>query len=194
MIVSKKHEFIFVAIPKTGTRTIYSILKGQYEGQKVKEHHPDVPEKFKDFFKFTIVRNPYERAVSLWWSTCKRDNRRPYTDIIGSSEILDFFTWLNKPNQNRGTGSEILRTQALYLKKTKFDKILYTESLEADFKSIPMFSKVGHFPNMNSTQVVQPNNPLARKNWMHYMTPAVIKQIEKYYAEDFEMLPQYQKL
>jgi hypothetical protein len=190
MIISKKHKYVFVAIPKTGTRTIYSILKGQYDGHLFKEHYEYVPEKFKDFFKFTIVRNPYERAVSLWWSTCKRDNRRRYPEIIGSSELIDFFKWLNMSNVNKGVGSEILRTQAYY---SKFDKILYTEILESDFKSIEIFKDTRHLPRMNSTQIVSNNNKSARKHWQEYMTPSVIKEIEKYYAEDFKILKKYKK-
>lgn len=72
MIISNKHKVVFVAIPKTGTRSVYNSLRNVFAGELYKEHHKVIPKEYRDFFKFTIVRNPYDRIVSVWWATTHR--------------------------------------------------------------------------------------------------------------------------
>lgn len=62
-------QYIFVHIPKTAGRSICSALDANY-----RREHKTIAEYSKEFglgvfsrFKFTCVRNPWDRAVS-WWS------------------------------------------------------------------------------------------------------------------------------
>ena len=69
---------IFIHIPKTaGTSIEYSFNKVKLKGNKVKKHpktkhhtleqyKDQFPEEFNSYYKFTIVRNPWEREYSLW--------------------------------------------------------------------------------------------------------------------------------
>ena len=72
MIISDKYKFIYVSMPKCGTHTFYSVIKEFYEGRRYgKFHHIDPPEfNYRDYFIFTSCRNPYDRLVGAWWSTC----------------------------------------------------------------------------------------------------------------------------
>ena len=85
MIISHKHKFIFIAIPKTGTTTIHNAFSNLDDktlfierknkciksrvNQFIYKHITATDlekqiENFDKYFKFTFVRNPYARFVS----------------------------------------------------------------------------------------------------------------------------------
>lgn len=91
MIISDRHKFIFVAIPKTGTHSVRRALRphlGKHDQEQVQlfekkqlaipelarlghghigltQLRPFVePAKFDNYFKFAFVRNPFDRFVS----------------------------------------------------------------------------------------------------------------------------------
>jgi len=76
-MVSDKRKFIFIDIPKTASTSMRFALNESKH--KPKKHHSISniashykfcdkldEEKIQKYFKFTIVRNPYDRLVSLW--------------------------------------------------------------------------------------------------------------------------------
>lgn len=72
MIVSTEKQFIFVAVPKTGSSSVEKAL-GEYsdeELEKGKVRHTklsDIPELLDShFYKFCFFRNPWDRMVSLY--------------------------------------------------------------------------------------------------------------------------------
>lgn len=95
-MISVKHGFLFIHIPKTGGNAIQNNLK-EYSEDKVICLHPNqdgverfevtsdqlkiqkhstlsdyreqlTPDTFKNLFKFTCVRNPWERVISFYFS------------------------------------------------------------------------------------------------------------------------------
>lgn len=91
MIISERHKFVFVAIPKTGTHSIRRALRphlGEQDSEQVQlftRKHLPIPElaklghghislaqlrpflppdRFAGHFKFAFVRNPFDRFVS----------------------------------------------------------------------------------------------------------------------------------
>jgi hypothetical protein len=91
MIISERHKFVFVAIPKTGTHSVRRALRPQLGEQDIEQvklfekkqlpipelarlGHGHIsllqlrpflePGKFESFFKFAFVRNPFDRFVS----------------------------------------------------------------------------------------------------------------------------------
>lgn len=99
MIVSHRHRFVFFAVPRTGTHAVRAALRaflgdedwqqqslteqvrlpvpalaqaghGHLTLRQVRAHLPETI--WRDYFKFAIVRNPYDRFVSV----CAMLNRR----------------------------------------------------------------------------------------------------------------------
>lgn len=82
MIISHKHKFIFFCNMKTGTTSIEKVLEPFQEGKEYNfdikgiyngKHVPPVIIKaclpqdiWNNYFKFTFVRNPWDRFVSGW--------------------------------------------------------------------------------------------------------------------------------
>ena len=95
-MISLQKNFLFVHIPKTGGNSIQNILKEYSEDRIVIEYdHQDgverfgirnekydiykhatlaqyqkviEPEIFKKLFKFTVIRNPWDRMISFYFS------------------------------------------------------------------------------------------------------------------------------
>ena len=67
-MVSDQYKCIFVEVPKTGSTSIRQIIgepeKPHLNICQIAEHISS--EKFKSYFKFGFVRNPWDRAVSLY--------------------------------------------------------------------------------------------------------------------------------
>ena len=109
MNLSHTHKFLFIAIPKTYTTTVGSALKKysakvkRYKGDQhvsynfLKENmKPTI--NFDDYFKFTIVRNPWDRLVSVFhFLNIKKDSsnlvapvtrRKLYNRYIKSIKVI----------------------------------------------------------------------------------------------------------
>lgn len=84
-MISHKHKFILIRVPKTASTTIsrtldpYFDIRGQAiipgtdnayyhhrTSQYMKSHFDKMNWNFDNYFKFAFVRNPFAREVSLW--------------------------------------------------------------------------------------------------------------------------------
>ena len=67
VIVSSTLKYVYIEIPRTGSKSIRHWLTEHYDGQYCGDHHQyDVPEEFRDYLAFTVVRNPYDRRASSY--------------------------------------------------------------------------------------------------------------------------------
>jgi hypothetical protein len=187
MIVSEKHKIVFIAIPKTGTRSIYDYLKTNYSGRLIGDHRTVIPAKYNNYYSFTTCRNPYDRAVSIWWSTCKRNN-----DKKGFIEnyLKDENTFLNFCRNIKKIDSEVFpvtKKQVNWVRKNRIDKIIKFETLDEGFKNLPFNKEKKDLLILNPTVLKTRGNPEPReKDYKKYLCPESIKLIEEYYKEDFD--------
>ena len=70
-MINHKYKFIFIHVPKTaGTSIIQSIIESNTE-YHLKQHSNYVKcinqDQYKDYFKFSVARNPWGRLVSLYF-------------------------------------------------------------------------------------------------------------------------------
>lgn len=88
-MIDKKHKYIFIQIPKTASDSIMHFFLSMHNIKEINHslypeffcdlsHHSKISEiatklNTDDFFKFTFVRNPFDRAVSEYLY-CKKHN------------------------------------------------------------------------------------------------------------------------
>tara|TARA_R110000803_G_scaffold137411_4_gene204363 strand:- start:78 stop:650 length:573 start_codon:yes stop_codon:yes gene_type:complete len=114
MLISHKHKFITIDIPKTGTRTLRESLRplgvidvvGQPTQKNFYQHGSinDCERGFKErgwdlenYFKFSIVRNPWERYVSFFVWMKKNHTERAFSmeKIIKNFPSQDSYLFKN---------------------------------------------------------------------------------------------------
>lgn len=85
MIVNDKKKFIYIHSPKTGGTTIRMLFDPNDEWAIKQKKHAKIKNsnidkrKLKEYTKFSFVRNPWERQVSLYEfsNNLKRQNSKP---------------------------------------------------------------------------------------------------------------------
>ena len=151
MIVSDKYKFIFLGCPKTGSTSIKVALLGN--GEKMfyptrfgaaQDHIKAVefrkaidPGKWNSYFKFSFVRNPWDRRVSLFFHHLGKEARE-YKDTKNHffrRYIVNRIPWFGYHYAYENTNKQIVdfigRFENL---QEEFDKICDTVGM----KRIPL--------------------------------------------------------
>lgn len=128
MVISKKHKFIFIHIPKNAGTSIASSLTDLIKENKhwavsnstkhqnlrdlilIKENSSIYDKIFKDssfldYYKFAIVRNPYDRMISLYNYLKKYEVRKEIHTVD------NFETFINLLKQNDSWVSKLHSTK-----------------------------------------------------------------------------------
>ena len=190
MIISKKFKFIFLAPPKTGTRSIYRLLlNDKFSGELVGDHKHIIPSKYSEYFTFIVVRNPYYRMLSLYLSCCieNGDVKGFVKDMetLGFSKSFNsFLKWviLNRSKFYDLNESKylILKSQCAFFLKNKVSKLIRYENLDKEFKSLSFITDEDKLPFINKTKVTTD-----KLTWFDNET---IQLINEYCLEEFALL------
>lgn len=93
-IISHKYKFIFFGIPKVASRSFYNLFvkdrmqEFDIEWSEKRNGFFEAVEKYPDYYKFSIVRNPWSRILSCY-------NSKVADNIIGKrARILSFYKGL----------------------------------------------------------------------------------------------------
>jgi hypothetical protein len=211
MIINNEQRWIFVSNPKAGTHTMYKILgemyglsyhrakwlekyfdpkgKCQQYGMSGSNTHSNVipAARASGFYKFSVVRNPYDKAVSAWWHLLKTDKeltpqrrqfRQKMFKAIGGEDFKSFAEWL--PNRHRvieKKSAMMFNSQFDWMGHIKFDKILKLENLSTEIKTIPF---------LKDAPVTQEYSFSNERNNQYYTTE-IKELIYGAYKEDFEV-------
>ncbi|MBL4884762.1 MAG: hypothetical protein JKY95_09545 [Planctomycetaceae bacterium] len=187
MVISPELKYAFVSTVKGGTNSIYQILTEHYQGQRYGEFHcQDVSEIPEAWCLFTTCRNPYSRAVSIWWSTCMRGKDRYYFRQMcpnpDSFEVFAEWAALMQSQLHRMSEpqQQLLMTQSERHGEIDFDLYLKTENLLSGFLQLPFLdSELPEFPVLNPTRN-------QRDTVAEYMTGRAIRAVQNWMQPDFE--------
>ncbi len=87
MIISDKHKYVFVELPRTGSTAVSRELRELYDGRGMLHKHATYGEFLsaatdiqKDYFAFAGVRNPLDDAVSLYFKLTN-DHKQAYSSL-----------------------------------------------------------------------------------------------------------------
>lgn len=204
MFISNNPKFVYIDIPKTGTRSILKFLHEQFPnagpGELRPSHQLDIPPSYQTFFSFCVVRNPYDRLCSLWWSVCKRgiDKRDYIADMkkqgLGNT-LYNFLTVLEQRQRESDFSKSHVRAkymhiipQTVYLQRNNINRVLKFEQLSDELKSIDLLNTTTELPFVNPTVVVTDKNPAARPDWREMIDTETGKKINEMCSTEFEQL------
>ena len=183
----KEMNFIFLHIPKTaGFSIMYHINPKHYFGHVFGRNYP---QKYRSKIK-TIVRNPYDRAVSAYFFIKKGGfrNTKEYLEI--GKKYSTFESWI----------LDGLKKEMLYWSVENYlmePVMLQNEWLcDKNNKLILDLQNIGRFENLDQNvnrlfgiNNLQTLNKTEHMNWKEYYKNEKIKdKIYEYYKKDFEIL------
>ena len=202
MIISHKHRFIFVAIPKTGTHSVRHGLRehmadGDMEQARLfvekqfpipelarlghghislAEVRPFLSEEvFANYLKFAFVRNPFDRFVSY----CAFATSREGSFARDPQRVMRHFLFVAPPHQHI-----IFRPQHLFLSDRDgtmlTDMLGKVEDMQASYDAIA--ARIG----IASTPLDHANRS-QRGAYRDYYDQELIDGVAKIYARDLEL-------
>lgn len=206
MPISHRHKCIFVHIPKTGGSSIEKYLdirirtknlyrhsghvKLQYNGMWYPLHHLPAthikkiyPALFKKYYKFSFVRNPYQRILSLYlW--LNDEKWQHLQNNVSDGNILSitkhFERWLDS-FLKKNNYMKLTQTQFLYSKnKLIVDDVYKFENINSELERL----KVKLNDNFNSNEIHNATVKSFDRNKL--LTDAVKEKIYNFYKEDFD--------
>ena len=199
MIISHKHKFIFIAIPKTGTHAIRFALRehmGEEDEEQVglfvkkklkyeslsKINHGHISciqarealgeQVWNNYFKFTFVRNPWDRYISFC-SFIHRENPK-----FQKTPELFLRRMIDKPE---------IRQRILFRPQVE---------LICDNNNIPLVDFIGKYENLQedydkickkigvSSQVLEQLNASNHKPFREYYNDSLFQKVNEFYNLD----------
>jgi hypothetical protein len=170
---------------------MYDVLPS-YGGVRVGGFHDRrVPKHAAGWMKLGIVRDPYDRALSIWWATQfskgNKDIIASVTRTQGEYNFKAFCLWMSgKFTRGRhgihGARWGLFRPMHEWYKKVRITHWLHTESLEAEFNALPFVEAPVKLPYVNTSAEKKKGRPTLEDA----MTPDIQAIIEEWAGEDFE--------
>lgn len=154
MIISHKHKYLFVELPRTGSTAISKELRECYDGARILRKHATYleflkvasPEE-KKYFAFSCIRNPLDDLVSQYFKY-RTNHKQRYTDpvklqrrgkLVRTIDLLrfksiqrtdmDFATYFKRFHKIPYSNWSILSHK-------QFDFVIRFENLEKDFATV----------------------------------------------------------
>jgi len=163
---------------------MYEVLPKHFGGVRVRPgfHRTAVPPQYADYFTWTIVRNPYARAVSIWYSTVVRatggSGQRYGYDAIQSTSFERFLEWLlSRPPELARRSLDV--PQAIWLMQCRIDWHIRLERLEERLRRLPFWRGDIELPKRNPS--------VGRKPWREYITRRARDMILQWSGIDFNI-------
>jgi hypothetical protein len=150
VIVNPHHRFVFLAVPRTGSKAMAGALLDLPGSRAVGRNHHNfrVPPAARWFLTFAVVRNPYARLASHYRYRC---DRSPFVAGLSFAEYIDWAirrgpgaVW-DMPGAPPQPGPEASGDppQVAWLAGARVDAILRYEHLETDLQRMPFGHLIG---------------------------------------------------
>jgi len=185
VLTSDKFKFIYYDIPKTASSSVIAFTRKADPNCVLNGRHNFAPncKHYDEYFKWTIVRNPYDRIVSAWRSTQfpgldKRKDKPPKPGA--PPPVLDFNEWVK--NHEHGTK----RHQYNLIHDATGGNIseilaLRFENLKDELLRLPFIGALG-----NPDEFPHRNRSTRAADWTEYLDEETERIIWDVYRNDFE--------
>lgn len=195
MPISHEHKLVFIHIPKNAGTAITrnEKIKFQMEGHHKWFDHKNLlgKQKWEEYFKFSVVRNPWDRVLSnykysrmlksYWHST---DGTTPYPkhvdyDLCSTLSFEDCIRLLYKNPEkfkHMGWGPQHPYIYNSLEKNIEVDQVFYHHDLDStDFKKI--------IPNLGKINVSDGSDTF----YINFYNDELINMVGEIYSDDIEI-------
>ena len=180
-MVSHKHKYVFIHVPKTGGISIHHLLKT--EPAEMNHNGLSVHKFDEDYFKFMFVRNPWDRFVSCY-NYFLKNGRNTLEDQKTGKLVQKYKTFqefsINLPqiiNQVKSINPHF--NQQIHWLEEGIDFIGRFENIQQDFDTI--CDKIG-IPQ----QKLPHKNKSKHKHYTEYYDDETKSIVAETYAKDIE--------
>lgn len=171
-MIDDKHKFIFIHIPKTGGTSILNFFKSDDMNSVSSHWRKYDASEYTDYFKFTFVRNPYDKFVSEYeWRNKQKHYHRRHYDIQGN---ISFKECCNKLLQGK--------LDSMYPQMEKIHLWSQHKLLEHALDSCDDLNYIGRFENLQEDF----NIICAKIGIPHRKLPHINKSKRKHYTEYYD--------
>lgn len=192
MYISPQYKFIYLAIPRTASRTTRNWVVKDYGAVMSGGHHtmtwtnePEIQKAMvNDYFVFTTIRNPYKRMLSYWRHTYEQKSTEELLELFVrdvSAMVVDI-----RRDGQPGVVPGFPRPQTVFLDqaKTIFPNIHVVDikDLKDNFSKLPFVDKP-----VELERVGQAGNSVG--DWTaFYRQKPIREKIFQYFQRDFQEL------
>lgn len=172
---SHKHQYAWFRVPKTGTRSLLKILEEHTDPEINGYRFSYEPIMFKEYFKFSFIRNPWARVVSCY------ENKVIRKIMFEECWDKDFTYFVNHVMKFDPVLCNIhIQIQSSLFPMKHLDHLAKFERYKNEFDYI-VNQKLGlnvSPPHLNKTRVV---------DYRSYYNDSTRKMISKFYHKDIEL-------
>ena len=194
-----QYQCVFIHIPKTAGTSILKVFNDSGARWHLSWLHYFRANQtcFKNYYKFTVVREPIARLFSAY-SYCLTGGNQSTFDItlqlLIKGNSIDFNSFIhNVLSADFILQQELFLPQYLYLYdrqlNCRVDKILRHESLSTEWYAMAVEQRLPQqLPKVNVTTAILENNKDKKTKPMPILSDMSLAKIQLLYQKDFELL------
>lgn len=200
-MICKRLKILHISICRNACVSIRKAFKKKFSGYEfINKHHSvgdigePVSEKIlKTYRSFCVVRNPFDRMVSIWlWGY----RTRGWRNKTFKEFLINIYSGKYKERIKRYSAVSGLSNSWIYSPQIKWitdvsgkirvNKILWFENLDADFKQLCKDWDLPMLP-LKKTNTAKSRCGFERKHWKYYYDDEDLDIVRKLFKEDFKI-------
>ncbi len=182
LAVSSEKRFVWFQVPKVGTRTIHNYFRSV--PVTLDEDRPGFvyfsPHRYRHYFKFAFVRNPWDRLVSCWTDKVTKLNyfKFPEADLQKLQRFDAFVEFVGGLDVT--TCDRHLRLQSRLIDLGQIDHLGRMETFEEDFRCVCRRLNIQQHP-------IETRNASGKRPYETYYNDDLHKKVARIYAQDIQI-------
>lgn len=180
LTISHQHRFIWFRVPKNGTRTLLNSMHSNGITLDVEEPYMIrySPRAYRDYCKFAVIRNPWDRLVSCWHNKVLRKNAFGLPEEL-HRRLHDFPAFVDHVAQRDIEKCDThYASQSSLINLDDVDHLIRMDSFERDVTRV--FQTIG----VDSFEIRSTNRTPSRKNYAEYYTEETRDRVGRIYEKD----------